>query len=81
MSVETVVCFLNFSEFKKIIFSTESTKRERSEWHNHDIIAAISAVRDDKMSIAQAAREHNVPRKTLDDRIKNKVVHGTRFIR
>ena len=42
------------------------------------MIAAISAVRDDKMSIAQAAREHNVPRKTLDDRIKNKVVHVTR---
>ena len=47
-------------------------------WNNHDMIAAISAVRDDKMSIAQAAREHNVPRKTLDDRIKNKVVHVTR---
>ena len=44
------------------------------------MIAAISAVRD-KMSITQAAREHNVPRKTLDDRIKNKVVHGTGSIR
>ena len=41
------------------------------------MIASISAVRDDKMSIAQAAREHNVPKKTLDDRIKNKVVYGT----
>ena len=50
-------------------------------WNNHDMIAAISAIRDDKMSIAQAAREHNVHRKTLDDRIKNKVVHGTCFIR
>ena len=47
-------------------------------WTNHDMIAAISAVCDDKINIAQAAREHNVPRKTLDDRIKNKVVHGTR---
>ena len=42
-------------------------------WNNHDMIAAISAVRDDKMSIAQAAREHCVPRKTLDHRIKNKL--------
>ena len=45
------------------------------------MIAAISAVRDDKMNITQATREYNVPRKTLDDRIKNKDVHGTRFIR
>ena len=44
-------------------------------WNNHDMIASISAVRDYKMSIAQAAREHNVPRKTLD-RIKSKLMDG-----
>ena len=29
------------------------------------------------MSITEASRKHQVPRKTLDDRIKKKVVHGT----
>ena len=41
------------------------------------MIVAISAVCEDKKSIAQAAIEHTVPRRTLD-RIKNKVVHSTR---
>ena len=53
-------------------------RQKRMAWNNHDLIAANSAVRDDKISIAQAAREYNVPMKALDDRVKNKVVHGTR---
>ena len=47
------------------------------QWSDQDMVAAISAVCDRKLSITQAAQSFNVPRKTLDDRIKNKVVHGT----
>ena len=42
-----------------------------------ECLATISAFLNEKMSIAHAAREHNVHGKTLDDKIKNKVVHAT----
>ena len=32
-SVETVVCFMNFSDKIFVNLSTESTKCDRSEWH------------------------------------------------
>ena len=66
---------------KRFLYRVNEAQKKQMAWNNHDMIAAISAVRDDKMSIAQSAREHNVTRKTLDHRIKNKVAHGTRFIR
>ena len=40
------------------------------------MVAAMSAVHDQSLTVTQAARKYNVPRKTLDDRVK-KVVHGT----
>ena len=39
--------------------------------------AAMEAVAGGKMSITAAATHYNVPRKTLDDRVKVKVKHGT----
>lgn len=42
------------------------------------MIAAMSAVRDQKVTISEAAKKYNVPRKTLDDRIKKRVEHGSR---
>jgi len=32
---------------------------------------------DQSLTVTQAARKHNVPHETLDDRVKKKVVHGT----
>ena len=42
------------------------------------MIAAMSAVRDQKVTISEAAKKYNVPRKTLDDRIKERVEQGSR---
>ena len=41
------------------------------------MVAAIGDVKDHSLTVTTAARKYNVPRKTLDDRIKGKVVHGT----
>ena len=41
------------------------------------MLAAMEAVRTSKMSISVAANRFNVPRKTLDDRLKGRVQHGT----
>ena len=40
--------------------------------------AAMKAVSDKEMTITQAAAKYSVPHKTLDDRIKKKVEHGSR---
>ena len=40
--------------------------------------AAMKAVSDKEMAITQAAAKYSVPHKTLDDRIKKKVEHGSR---
>ena len=42
------------------------------------MVAAIEAVDEKKLSICAAANQFKVPRKTLDDRIKGKVKHGTK---
>ena len=40
--------------------------------------AAMEAVSGGKMNTNAAAKSFSVPRKTLDDRIKGKVRHGTK---
>ena len=49
----------------------------RLKWRNDDMVAAIADVKDQNLTVTAAPRKHNVPRKTLDDQIKGKVVHGT----
>ena len=49
----------------------------RRQWQNKDMVAAMEAVKKKEMTIYRAANVFNVPRKTLDDRIKGKVDHGT----
>ena len=51
-------------------------KRLRKKWSDDSMLAAIEAVRTSKMSIV-AANRFNVPRKTLDNRLKGRVQHGT----
>ena len=52
-------------------------KRLREKWSDDSMLAAMEAVRTSKMSISVAANRFNVPRKTLDDRLKGRVQHGT----
>ncbi len=42
------------------------------------MIAAIKKVHDGIGTLTSTARKYNVPRRTLDDRAKGKVVHGTK---
>ena len=48
------------------------------QWSNDDMTAAMKAVSDKEMTITQAAAKYSAHRKTLDDRIKKKVEHGSR---
>ena len=52
-------------------------KKKRKLWKDSDMKAALQAVGDKSLTVTQAASSYNVPRKTLDDRVKGKVVHGT----
>ena len=48
----------------------------RLKWNNDDMMAAMEAVSSNKVTITSAPRELNVPRKTIDDRVKGRVTHG-----
>ena len=52
-------------------------KKKRKQWKDNDMRSAMSAVNNRKITIYSAAANFNVPRKTLDDRIKGVVSHGT----
>ncbi len=39
--------------------------------------SAMKAVHSGEMNVTAAAKSFNVPRKTLEDRVKGKVKHGT----
>ena len=40
------------------------------------MMAAMESVSSGKVTVTAASREFNVPRKTIDDRVKEKVTHG-----
>ena len=42
------------------------------------MVAAINAAKTNQMTISSAANHFHVPRKTLDDRIKGRVEHGSK---
>ena len=39
---------------------------------------ALKAAEEKSLTVSQAASMYNVPRKTLNDPVKGKVVHGTK---
>ena len=54
-------------------------KQPRKKWNEESMVAAMEAVETNKMSVtAAAAATFDVPRKTLDDRVKGRVKHGTK---
>ena len=50
---------------------------KRKQWSNTSMQAVMKAVSDDGMSINKAAVLHGVPKTTLKDRLRGRVVHGT----
>ena len=53
------------------------TGKKHREWSQEDIDAALEDVRINGKSIAEAAKNNNVPRKTLSDRYHKKVKEDT----
>ena len=62
---------------KEAMDAARSGKRLRKMWKNEDMVVAMEAVEDKKLSVAGAAVKFKLPRKTLKDRIKSRMKHGT----
>jgi len=52
-------------------------KKKRKQWSEESMQAAMEAVKNGT-PVFRAAREHDVPRQTLNDRMTGRVVHGTK---
>ena len=48
---------------------------KRRQWANENMIAAMGSIKG-ALSVKRAAELHGVPRATLQDRVKGKVMHG-----
>ena len=55
-----------------------SGKEVHKLWNDVDMVAAINAVKTNQITIYGAANHFHVLRKTLDDRIKGHVEHGSK---
>ena len=53
--------------------SKNKVKVRRKQWEDENMVSAMKAMADKKMTINAAATKFSVPRKTLDDRIKDHV--------
>ena len=51
---------------------------KRKQWKDEDMVAAMEAATSGEMTVSASSRVFNVPRKTLDDRLKGHVIHGTK---
>ena len=58
--------------------SKSTVKVKRRQWSDDDMISAIESVRTGNLTITVAASRFNVPRRSLDDRLKGHVVHGVK---
>ena len=53
-------------------------KVRRKKLGDGDMLAALEAVNNNILTVSEVATTYNVPRKTLDDRVKGRVIHGTK---
>ena len=53
------------------------SKEKRKQWREEDMVSAMEAV-SQGTAVSTAAKAFNVPRKTLNDRVKGRVKHGTK---
>ena len=52
-------------------------KVKRRQWNTEDMEAAMRAVQQEGKTVSAAAKQHAVQPKTLDDRIRGRVIHGS----
>ena len=57
---------------------TGNSRGRRKTWADNDMVSAMDAVKSGRFTITAAATQFSVPRKTLDDRIKGRVTHGSK---
>ena len=50
----------------------------RKKWADSDMVSAMRAVKMGQLTVSAAAIKFSVPRKTLDDRIKGRIKHGSK---
>ena len=53
------------------------SKEKHKQWREEDMILAMEAV-SQGTAVSTAAKAFNVPQKTLDDRVKGRIKHGTK---
>lgn len=53
------------------------SKVKRRQWLNENMLMAMNDVKEGKLTAYAAAKKYDVPRRTLDDRLKGRVQHGT----
>lgn len=58
-----------------VVYSVTRVKRKK--WDDKSMRDALKAVVDDRVSVSGAAKKFSVPRRTLDDRVKGRVRHGS----
>ena len=73
---DSLVCFYNGVPFGLQVVM--DSKQKRKQWSDEDMVAAMESVSNKTLTVSQAASAYSVPRKTLDDRIKGRVIHGTK---
>ena len=54
----------------------EAPKKKRKLWDESSMVSAMEAVSSNSMKVAEAARHFSVPRKSLENRVKQRVTHG-----
>ena len=57
---------------------TGNSRGRRKTWADDDMVSAMDAVKSGHFTISAAATQFSVPRKTLDNRTKGRVIHGSK---
>ena len=52
--------------------------KRRKKWKDEDMEKVLEVVQKSQATVSGAAKQFDVPRKTLDDRVKGRVFHGTK---
>ena len=60
----------------EIMAAVKTAKHQRKKWIDENMLAAMQAV-EKELTVAAAAIRFKVARKTLEDRVKGRVKHGT----